>query len=95
MKRFADIVVPMVACISLLGVIAGLVIEPFVKWIGKPAESQPAWFTAGCSVVVLVFLTLEWHENRENDRMDELAERIEKLIDPFKGRRESDGENWK
>jgi uncharacterized membrane protein len=88
MDRFAQIALPIVALASILGMLGGLVIDPLGQWIWRGhAERQPVWFTAASTVVFLAILLLEWHEGRENERID-------RLIDALKRRREGDGEDW-
>ncbi|MGO9589315.1 MAG: hypothetical protein ACLP3K_04610 [Candidatus Acidiferrales bacterium] len=84
MDRFSTTAVQILAAISFLGTFAGLILEPFLKWIGHPVYGpQPLWFTVACGCVFLVLLLLDWHENCEDARMDKLIEALKTSVGKY------------
>lgn len=58
---FRGMLFELIIVVSFLGLLAGTVFIPFLRWIGHPpkdSQQQPVWFTILCAAVFLLALLL-------------------------------------
>jgi cytochrome c biogenesis protein CcdA len=59
-QHFADVLGGIVYIFSGLALAGGLVVDPFLRWVGHPAKDpQPVWFTVLAAVMLSVALLLD------------------------------------
>jgi hypothetical protein len=62
--------------ISVLGLLSGVAVEPFLRWVGHPLKDrQPVWVTVLCGTVLILLPILRrayrvWWLSRELDEVD-------------------------